>query len=215
MIETTAVLLGMACLAFVVTYEEKRQARWLVLASVFAVLAALAKVTTFATFLAAAWLAVACFRLADWKQRRWAPTLLTLAAVTLPAVVAVAWWTHVTDLVKAANPLGVQNTSAGAQAWVFGTVAQRLTAETWLVIFGRVVRFEYPFWLLLACVICLIVARRRWLAAGACLLLYLTAPLAFTNLHFVHTYYACANLIFLIVALALCVVALLERTGWR
>ena len=220
MMETTAVLLGMACLAFVFTYEEKRQARWLVLASVFAILAALAKVTTFATFLAAAWLAVAYFRLADWKQRGWALTLVTraavtLAAVTLPAVVAIAWWTHATDLVKAANPLGEPNTSAGADAWVFGTVAERLTLDTWRVIFGRVTHFEYPWWLLLACLVCLIVAWRRWLVVAACLLLYLTAPLAFTNLHFIHTYYACANLIFLVTALALCVVALLERTGWR
>ncbi len=223
--ETAVVLLGLLYLAFVFLHEERRQARWLVLASAFGILAALAKATTFATFLAAVWLVVAWFRFSDWKKRYWAPTLVTLAAATLPAILAVAWWAHATDLVKADNPLGMpygQNYSTHFFShWVLGAAApasvvgRRLTLDTWLVIFGRVVQSEYPIWLLLGCGTCLIVAWRRRIAFGACLLLYLTGPLAFTNLYFVHSYYSIANLIFLITALGLCVVALLERTGWR
>ena len=49
-----------------------------------------------------------------------------------------------------------------------------------------------------------------WLAVGACVLLYLSGPLIFFNLYYVHDYYYFENTIFLVGATALCLVAMFE-----
>src|SRR5205085_11813872 len=42
---------------------------------------------------------------------------------------------------------------------------------------------------------------------------YLAVPLVFTNLHFIHEYYMCANGIFLLGAVGFCIVSILETPG--
>jgi hypothetical protein len=218
MIETLAVFLGMAYLAATAAYESHRRWWLLISAMVLGVLAALVKVTTFGVFLAGAWLLVAARRSAEWRRlRAWLLALAVLATITLPAVVLTVCWNHYLDGIKALNPLTnyTISTSASQASWLFGTLAERMDPATWQRIFERITMREYPPALLVACVAGLAVARRRWLAVGVALLLFLCAPAVFTNLHFVHTYYACANLIFFVVAVGLCAAALLECPDWR
>jgi hypothetical protein len=59
------------------------------------------------------------------------------------------------------------------------------------------------------------VHRRRWRETLACLGAWLLAPAVFTNLHFVHDYYANANGIFLLAAISFAIVGLLEDPATR
>ena len=52
--------------------------------------------------------------------------------------------------------------------------------------------------------------RRRWLALIACILLYFSGPLVFFNLYYIHDYYWCANTVFLVAAMGLCVATMIE-----
>jgi hypothetical protein len=60
-----------------------------------------------------------------------------------------------------------------------------------------------------------LLARRRWGQIGICVLIYFCPPLVFTNLYRVHWYYCYPSLLFLLLAVGLAIVALLERADWR
>jgi hypothetical protein len=67
----------------------------------------------------------------------------------------------------------------------------------------------------MAAALAVLLAPQRWRLAAACGALFLSAPLIFGNLHYVHNYYAYANSLFLVGAVSCAIVSLLERSGWR
>ena len=220
MIETTALGLSVAYLASAVLYAEQRAKSLIVLACICGTLAALVKITTFAIFV----IPVAFFLTKDLLQRpfrlpRW-PVIRQqfvnlVLSVGIPLAVAMSW-THYADQVKGQNSLGYYITSSHVMTrrWVFGTAAQRLSVDTWHTILAHtpyLLTYDKYFWI--ACVLALIITRRRWKEVGACLILYLAVPFVFTNLHFVHEYYMCANGIFLLGAVGFCIVSILETPG--
>jgi len=224
MIESTALCLSMAYLAAAVE-AAKHGGRWAAgLAIVFGVLAALIKVTTFLPFLALAGCAFAVVIWRRWRAEQHVAGIRTMvalaAAVGLVPFGVANVWVRFTDAVKAANPLaGASLTSRGASDFIYGSLSQKCSGLTWSVIVGRfpeLVGLPPLAWLMLGATLAItLVHRRRWRETVACLVAWLLAPAVFTNLHFVHDYYANANGIFLIAAIGFAIVGLLEDAGTR
>lgn len=107
-------------------------------------------------------------------------------------------------------------TSSALSEWNFGTVEQRLQLANYAA-FGPVIDSLVGHRILLVFVLLVLIfvpGRRKEISI--CLALWASAILIFFNLHYIHSYYAYANGIFLIAALGLAIVAVLERGGmWR
>ena len=222
MMESTALFCGMAYLAFAVRSLQRWRPADLAGAALFGALAAMVKITTFFVFLVAAGL----YLLGAWWQTgpaRWSGktvgrVVATALVIVLLPVACGAVWTQFTDILKAHNPLAASFiTSAALQQWNLGTAAQRLSGELWLIILNRTLPDIVGHGVVvLASILLMIGERRRLVSFLVCLALFLTAPLAFTNLHMVHNYYAYANGVFLVAAIGWCVVSYLERADrWK
>jgi hypothetical protein len=178
-------------------------------------LAAVVKITTLYPFLIAA-IGVVGYQVlprggplggSGWARRG----LWIIACAGLPAI-AVVTWTHATDRAKKRSTMGahITTTTNLMKKWNFGTVEQRLSAETWDVLASRT---DLPLGGRLTFAVAalgLIMARRRVAEVTVCLLLYSAGILTFTNLFYVHEYYYFANNIFLIAAAGFAIVAMLE-----
>jgi hypothetical protein len=206
MIESAALCLAVAYAAAVLAWTARPSRARAGVALAVGALAAATKITTFAGFAALAILVV------PWRARR----LGAAAMVGLPLLAGAAWHAHA-DAVKAANPIAAGFlTSDALGTWSFGTAAQRLAPDTWRTAFARTLRdvLGTP-WVVVVAALGVAVARRRaGLFVGA-LGLFVGPFLVFTNLHVVHDYYAYANGVFLVAAVAAAVLALLESGGGR
>ena len=224
MIESTGLFFSVAYLATAIEASLRGRWRWVVLAAVLGAVAAAVKVTTFLLYLA-----VVVALLGAREYSRWTrdhdlsilrPAITRLLAMTaIPFLTAVAW-VRFTDSVKSENPLAaLYLTSKMAHDWNYGTIHQKFSGFVWTVILGRapqLVGGSWVAWLVLGAALAVtIVHRRRWRETLACLSAYLLGPIVFTNVYFVHNYYANANGIFLILAVAFALVGLLEDVRWR
>ncbi|HSP98298.1 MAG TPA: tetratricopeptide repeat protein [Candidatus Dormibacteraeota bacterium] len=213
MIESTGVCLGMAYLAATLAFVERRTAWWGALAAVTGALAGMVKVTTYVGFLLAASLVVLR------AGRRVRPSVRQLSAAAAAVfgvpVVMTMLWTAFAEVHRAANPVAFA-LSSQLTNWIFGSLALRSEMGFWQVLVQRTVPEAVGHWGLVACSVGgLILTRRRWREAVLCLGLFLSAPLIFANLHYVHNYYAYANALFLVAGVGFATVSLLERSGWR
>ena len=172
---------------------QKSDVRWAALATVLALAAALAKITTFAVFCVPAAL------YALWHLRHKAGALRSpglfrdglLAA--LPAGLALVTglrWVAFGDAIKQSNPLAAFLTSENLRDWNYGSLAQRLDPGFWRQIHGHLTfgMLSDLALLLLAAGLTVIEARYRR-AALLCAAGYLIGPLLFANLYAVHDYY--------------------------
>ncbi|MFM7034729.1 MAG: ArnT family glycosyltransferase [Planctomycetia bacterium] len=224
MIESTALFFSVAYLAAAME-ASKNGARWTVaLAVVFGALAALVKVTTFLVYLAVIG-AIGGIRLwRKWTRHRDArvlgPFVLRQGLImAIPFLLAVTWL-RFGDALKNQNPIAAEYITSRVQnGWNFGTLSQKFSGLTWGVIVGRfpeIVGLPPLAWLLLGVTLAVtFVHRRRWRETLACLGAYLLAPAVFTNLYFIHDYYANANGIFLIAAIGFAIVGLFEDSATR
>lgn len=210
MIETAALFFTLACLPFALDLIRRaggaRSALWFV---VFASAAVLQKSTTGGPVLLFLSMAVVFVQMRQTGLSLHAARhmLYPVAVICIPLVIGLAW-AHYADVVKMANPFGLQLTSKALGAWNFGTMQQKLDPETWrLVVWERSLSWNAGGWL--GVVILLLPwlggsAHRRfaWLSLAA-FTLFLLPVLIFTNLHFVHEYYQVACIAFLLGALAI------------
>ncbi len=224
MMETTALFLGVSYLACSIQTLSRPSRRVTALAVACGVLVALAKATTFPAFGAA----IALYGLREYLKwpLQWPGTQVAVRQgmrlallLGIPLLAALAW-THFADSVKLQNPLGYTISSSVLTAWNYGTLDQKLSLDTWIEIAGRVCTLfstDGVFWTLclLSLGLVLPLTRCRWKEILACTLLFALAPVIFTNLHFVHDYYMCANGIFLLAAAAFLVIGILETPGWQ
>ncbi len=209
LMESMALCFSLGYLAFAVACRDRPGFKPAIGVLVMGTLAALVKITTFAT----CFLGVAVFlayTASDRQARRrlWAQALLH----AVPVVLALAW-THYADVVKERNQFGQWLTARALQEWNFGTVEQRLTPASWAAIGGRLGLMVGHLGMVGASFVGLFFARRRWLEVGFCFLLALSGPLIFLNLHVVHEYYPYANGIYLVAAVGVALAALMERGG--
>jgi hypothetical protein len=126
-------------------------------------------------------------------------------AISLP-IIAAAWWTHYTDLVKEQNVLGSALTSKALTQWNFGTIDQRLDARGLKIIFwNRVIAGNaaglFGIYLVGSALFSGDRRARNIVLAG--IILFALPILIFTNLHRIHSYYQVSAAVFLISAVAI------------
>lgn len=214
LIESTALFFTLACLAAGTQFARSPRAyRYLMIFCVTSIVAALTKVTTYAPALliflflvvADAWLRP-LFRSGVSTIDR--STALMLIAVGVISVLIAKLWIAHTDTLKAMNDLGVALTSEHLAAWNFGTFAQR-GPEYLFFVLRRV--FTLNVGLLFGSTF-VVLGLIRWRSRLAHIILVLLLAffmpiLIFTNLHIVHDYYQTANLIYIVAAVTLGLIA--------
>jgi hypothetical protein len=218
MIESTALFLAATYLALVhhATRRgilDRTSLAGLVCAALAGALAGATKVTTLTPFLAGAGLLL----LVRWVRHTWTPSLTAaaVAAVLVPVALTVAWLVYV-DHVKAASPLTAELGWAGESAQRFGSLADRLSLRSWVVvpanaILGRTRHAVIGSGLVFVAAFAATLGRPRRLALClACVALY-TIPLGlFMRLFTVHVYYAYENGFLLSVIVGCGIVTCLE-----
>jgi hypothetical protein len=222
MIETAALFFSLACIPYAIDLIRRvsgwHSVIWFV---VFATAAVLQKSTTGGPVLLFL-LVTALFtplRQTGLSFQTVRNGLYPIAVICVPLIIGLAW-AHYADVVKAANPFGLQLTSKALGQWNFGTVQQKLSSETWLrVVWER--SFQWNTGGVLGVLLIILpwlgwereYRQYAWLSLAA-FTLFLLPILIFTNLHLVHEYYQVACVPFLLGALAIAVGGWLrESTG--
>ena len=204
MIESTALCFSTWFLLGIGRCVRDLSWRWSLIATICGVLAALAKVTTFAVY---------CFPAAGlalwlgwpyWKARKTSASRVcsALALCCIPVLISVIVgqkWVQHADAIKDANPFSGFLKSSEMTAWNWGTLDQRLSLSVWNEVWSNVRQFVLSE---SAAVVVLIAATlvasgmRRFALASA--VAFLAGPLLFTNLYFRHDYYYSANALLLL-----------------
>ena len=201
MIESTATFFGLLYLALGLHWNVNRRPAWFAGAIVAGIFAALVKSTSYACYALALGL---LFSHRVLVKRQYDFRWLMEAAMLLfwPLAAGVAWAKY-TDYLKQQNPLADFITSAALTQWNFGTLAQRLSKDFWYMIFRKTIHDSIGHrtgWMI-SVALALYWGRRAkvyWFLT----FLFFAAPLMFTNLHIIHNYYANANGVFLVLAVA-------------
>jgi hypothetical protein len=221
MIESAAFFFGIAYLSAVSSYFRQKTPISVTLATIFGVLGALVKITTFAGFaLSAGFLTLSN---ASWQKNRKNSSDI-LFSLIIPAVafallpyVAISIWTHFADSQKLLNPIAESFTSKAMATWVFGTLEQRLSPILWKDILGRILHDLWGqkiFATILLITLPFFSKRNKFFFAS--IAAFFAVILTFTNLHIVHNYYQYANGVFLIAAICFCILGILEKKGlWK
>jgi hypothetical protein len=211
-IETLTTMLGVTWLFAALKFFTQHKLHWLLIAGIFGTACGLSKVTTFIVMTVFMVAIFFHFREKPWKANFNIRSLLfffsaACGIVFLPAAVAVAWVRRA-DSVKLHNPLiGDLWQSAALRDWNFGTIAQRLSIDFWermLVTGMRDVLGYLGFFILIILIYSLIRRRsdfRYWVACAV--LTFLSGPMIFSNLYYVHDYYFVACALFLLLALGI------------
>lgn len=218
MIETCALCFSTWFLLGIGRAAHDLSLRWATVAAITGMLAALAKVTTFAVFCFPAgglawWLAWPHLRGSRSSHASRLRAALLLATPVLLAVVAGTWWVRYSDVLKQANPFSGFLVSQAASPWTWGTLNLRFSGEIWWEAWRNLTRFvlsEGGGVLLLVC-FTLVGTRIRRLSAAAGLA-FLVGPLLFTNLYYRHDYYYAAVALFLMFAAGLLLATVWEST---
>ncbi|WP_182915333.1 phospholipid carrier-dependent glycosyltransferase [Rhodopseudomonas palustris] len=207
LVESCALFFSVSWLALTARYLATPNRYWLLAAIVCGSLAALAKSTTFPTFVVIGGILTLIRLWASFQTESYGRLLrmatFTIANLLLPLVVGILWVRY-SDHVKAANPYGQLLTSEVLTSWNFGSFGQRLGAVLWLdTVRDRVVPEVLGRFALVAVIVLgATLTNRRTLAATGLAMIGFAVPfLVFTNLHIIHNYYQYANAIFLIAAI--------------
>lgn len=204
--ESTATFFGLAHLAAAMHWEKRPKLTTLGFAIALGFASALAKSTTYAGF----GIAVSLFF--AWKtfsNRKFTASWLAQAffVIAIPLASGLLW-TYYTDLVKSENPFAVDtHTSQALASWYSSTDwRDRFRGPVWNHFFRITLHDAVghrTVWIL-SLLLAIAVGRRArmyWVSS----LLFLVAPLLFTKARMLHDYYAHANCVFLVFALALVV----------
>lgn len=214
MIESTALCVGLWYAAAVAGACERRSGWMLALTTGCGVLGMTVKMTTMPPlFLLAAMVVARQWFRGSLRMR----SLGAIGACGFAApVVAGALWSQWTDGQRAMNPVAATFLLASQlTTWSFGSPGIRSSGEFWSVMLWRTVPDAVGHWCCLAvgaAVLCW--TRRRWREALACAALFLSAPMVFANLHFVHNYYPYANALFAVGFVGFAALSLVEGGGW-
>ncbi len=213
MIESTALFFSAMYLHFYLSTIDRPKLISAVFACIFGVLGGLTKSTTAILFLSASViLGVYIVSMRDgWKSifQVFRTYLLSSILIFVVILTSIFSWTAYADIIKQQNSLANGFlTSSSLSNWNFGTVQQKLSLSTWKQIFDFTMINSFRMdhiWLLvlllLAWLIPVVFRMKFWRESLIFLAIYMTGPLIFTNLYFVHHYYYYANMIFLLCSL--------------
>lgn len=217
---TVALCLGFVWCAF--EYLKRDNLKLLALGTLLAILAALAKATTFLVFAIAVFLVFAALYI-DWVRQQWSemtwskmfqkaiPWFIYGCALILPAVIIAQVWINFSDQVKMQSPLTEFTSSASLHKWNYGTYGDFKDAMGyWFLPFrgGFISLSEQmlgAFWLLLTglALVGTHLDRRHRISVLILILVTTSGPLIFSNLYEVHYYYWVANFAFYTAAIAI------------
>jgi len=216
MIESTALCFTVWFLYALHRMLARRHWGWLAATCVFAVLAALTKITTFAVYGVPA---VALTLAAAWRQGRTEggfrpaaaarPALLAAVPAGL-ALAATLWWVGRGDAIKASNPFSGFLASSELHRWNYGWLGLRLEPSYWMQMVKNITENVLGEGALAIGVFAATLATRSARrVALVCLVGFFTGPLVFANLYHIHDYYYTANALLLTGA-----VGLLLASAW-
>ncbi len=225
MIESTVLALSTCYLWLVFLYFDDAQDRpprnilLLLGIGIIGSLAAAVKITTFFAFAAGAFILSLQFIVKAKKEQILRRALLLrgalfgLFAFILP-LLAVLLWTSYSDSLKDLNPLGQRITSSALTAWNFGTLSQKLSPDTWRMFYVRMIKdLIGSSWLLPLSLSAGFLCRPdRRKIVFASLFLFVLSLATFTNLYYIHNYYAYANGVFFLVAIGVIIADLWEAS---
>ncbi|MEI6034686.1 MAG: glycosyltransferase family 39 protein [Verrucomicrobiae bacterium] len=208
MIETTGLFFALGMVACVVAGYRVRDWRWLLAALAFGTMAALCKASTWAIAVGVAGLIVLFSDgLPKWRDWRW---IAGSGIVAVLPFIPTKLWLDYGDSLKMLNPfvreLFVVSSPHQSQ-WNYGTLQQKLDPATWEHIWRHItdqllVPFPVagPFLMVFALVAGAISSPKRIPLILIFLAGFASGPVIFTNLYFEHSYYWCANGIWLLLA---------------
>lgn len=213
---STAFLLESTVLAFSMWGLYFSARKNLVVASIFLSAGMAVKATTAAPFLLIAALLIGLDFLKNHSPRR--AIIAVMAIIVIPLGAGVAW-TNEADSIKEASGYArlLSNRGAPMKKWAYGNLAQRVDAKTWSVIFQRIFATNggWPFALCLILSLVLLPFNPLWRESAACLLGWGAPLVVFTNLYYVHEYYAIANNVLLLLFIALALTGAAQLRGWQ
>lgn len=237
LIESTGLFLSLAMIASVVRGHEMKCWRWLMAGLLFGVLAIMCKATTWAVAAGTGGLLL-LFRNGWLQWRTWfrreeegeapggtpvprgAAIMAAASLCLLLPFIAGKIWLSYGDSIKSANPFAreiIISISSHQAKWNYGTLEQKIDPATWQAIWRHItdqMLAPFPFvgsFLMPLILIAGAIAspRRIWL-----LLIFLagfaSGPIVFTNLYFEHSYYWCANGIWLLLAVGVALGGIFE-----
>lgn len=185
LIEYCAVFFALASFLFAIKYFDTCKEKFLILYFVFGSISALVKITTSFVWVILGVLAINFIR----GTNRW--ILIRCLVVGAIGHIPSFAWTRWTDLQKSKSKMTDWLTSANLQEWNFGSLRQRLFYFDWERSIGQI--FLPSLVGVTAVAVGLIVLALSFSAnlktPLAFLLLFLSGPIIFTNLYFVHDYY--------------------------
>ena len=217
LMETMALMFA---LWFWVAFERAVAGRsygWLALAIVAGTGTSLVKITTFILYSLPIGL-WAARRL--WLARaggRWRVELGWMVGAVLVPLGAAWWWVRLADATKALNPMAYFLRSENMMAFNLGSNETRFSAKMWAM--KAQIVGEKLTWLpvIVGCVVlAMCVQRARWREILLCAGVFAAALMIFPVLYALHDYYYVANMMLLLLAMGLVLVALAEsaRPRW-
>ncbi len=220
MIESTALFFGVAYLyAAARFFNSEYSYGWLLGTAVAGMLAALAKLTTYAGFAFGLGLYVAWRFLKVMHEN---PSYRSFVAeagrgvIVLGLPLVALWlWTEHADMVKSKNPLAEFQTSGQVRLWLTGTLAEKYAYLAPSSAFmhrmaDQILGGAWPL-ALLAVAVMAVGPLRVSLLAYVALGCFFVVLLVFTKVHAVHNYYQYANAVFLLVFIGIIADQLLEQ----
>ena len=222
MIESTALFLSLSYLYLFTKALEKEKWRYPVLAIIVGSLAGLTKITTFAVFLIAVFI-IYCYmfnqKVVNYSNKDiLLKYIITGALLALVPVLISYAWVQFGDSLKVDHPYASFLTSSSLKTWNWGSWEQKVSLATWEKIFN-LSSFYQSFSLfckvnsiilhLITFIILFLVSKRKTLV-GSLLLIYISAPLIFTNLYYVHYYYQYANTVFFCFAIGFICISIID-----
>jgi hypothetical protein len=204
MIETTALFFSFGFLYYAILFVKRRSLVILLIAILMASIASLTKVTTFSVY----WVAFGIYFLIfsysnknNWDYRLW---LLILLLMIFPVCLTKIWVDYC-DHLKELTLQGETLMSKALTTWNYGTLDQKLSWKVWRQIFN----FSFLKWTYLLPFLFLF-KLKYWKWVVTLSLIWLSGPLIFTNLYYIHNYYATANHIVYMLIIGLVILQLIE-----
>lgn len=215
MIESTALFLTFAFIFFIIKFTQTVTWKTLMLALAFGGLAALTKSTIFATgsLLILIYLA---FMKKLFNGKIFTKSVYVLAILGSIFVINTIWVRY-TDYLKSQNPLAAKFiVTEYLKEWYFGTPAQRLDKNIWDTLAQRINHEASIHLPILVTILLLgIILTKYRLFIVAFLLVFISGPLIFLNVYWIHNYYLYENAIYLQIALGLALGGLWQTNKLR
>jgi len=206
--ESTAIFFSLAYLMAAMLWIKKSNNMLWFIAVALGAIAALAKSTTYVSFALVVGIYLSFEML---RNRSFTLSRLVRSFVVLlfPLIVGLVW-VRFTDSLKSMNPIAadIHVSTTWVKSYLFNAGLSERMGSFWYHLFRITIhdaighRTVWIFSVLFA----VFLGKRAWLY-WLCSLLFLVAPLIFAHAHMTHDYYANANAIFLVFAIA----ALVER----